>query len=61
MNFSFYKQGSIYLNGFLKNLPSNIEQNPSDHRNNYGFQDVCPIFLASFPRNSIPFMKYTGL
>jgi hypothetical protein len=49
------------LNGFQKNIASNIEQNFSNHSFGYAFQNICPIFFTIFSRKSIPFMKYAGL
>jgi len=60
MKTSFFPNDTLYLSGFLKNLASNIEQNPSNHSYGYAFQDVCPIFFASFSRNSTLPMKFPG-
>ncbi len=52
-----FKNYSLYLNGFLKNLASNLEQN----RSNLSPARVFAIFvqpsLPDFPGNSIPFMN----
>jgi len=56
----YFAKDSLHLSVFLKNLASNIEQNPSNHCYGYAFQDICPIFLASFSRNPTPSMKYPG-
>ena len=50
----------LFLSGFLKKLPSNIEQNPSNHSYGYALQNICPIFLGSFSRNSTHPMNHSG-
>ena len=50
----------LTLNGFLKNLTSNLEQNRSSHSYGYDFHDISPTFFVIFSRNSVPFIKYAG-
>ena len=57
---SFFKNDILYLSGFLKDLASNIEQNPLNHSDGYASQDICPIFFASASKNAMRTKKYPG-
>ena len=55
-----FKKYSLYLNGFLINLASNLEQNRSNPSPARVFSMFVQPSLPDFPEKSIPFMKHPG-
>ncbi len=57
---TIFKKYSLYLNGFLINLASNLEQNRSNPSPARVFSMFVQPSLPDFPEKSIPFMKHPG-
>ncbi len=57
---AYLKNYSLYLNGFLNNLASNLEQNRSNPSPARVFSIFVQPSLPDFPEKSIPFMKHPG-
>ena len=59
MKISVLENDSLYLNGFLKNLTSNLEQNHSNP-SVLGYSRYLSNLLRQIPQKSHSFMQYPG-
>ncbi len=56
----YFKNHSLYLNGFLKKSASQLAQNRSSHSPAMTRTIFAQSVLLNFPRKSIPFIKHPG-
>ena len=55
-----FRNYSLYLNEFRKNLASNLDRSLSNHSYSYAFSSDQPTLFAIFPLIFVPFMNYPG-